>query len=186
MIDNRQYYSASEERLDRTKEIIALVAFIVKETARSHLCLSVRESKQPLGHAAASNTEKCSAAFLQARTLVNPEIESARAYTLVFFHSQFLCSSLSLSFSFASLTPATVTTVERNGGRFISTPVAIVPFVSQPALHASRQRQSFLSHLFHLSACRLPLFFSPFYPSHRCQLCHPCSSWQIRALDGST
>lgn len=64
-------------------------------------------------------------------------------------------------------------------GRFISTPVAIVPFVSQPALHASRRR-AFSFHLLYLSASHR-LSFSPCLP-----LCHPCSSWQIRAVDEST
>lgn len=49
-------------------------------------------------------------------------------------------------------------------GCFISTPVAIVPFVSQPALHASRRRafsSTFSIYLLPTASLFLPYFLSP-------------------------
>lgn len=73
--------------------------------------------------------------FLHGRALVNPEIESKRMYmcVYVFFYSYslFPSSRIHPRFSYSRRT---------RRGCFISTPVAIVPFVSQPALHASRRR----------------------------------------------
>jgi len=120
-------------------------------------------------------TWKSASAFLHGRALVNPEIESVRAR---------VCVSICVYFFILDLSPRTRSppsaSVRRTRrGRFISTPVAIVPFVSQPALHASRRR-AFSFHLLYLSAS-YRLSFSPCLP-----LCHPCSSWQIRAVDEST
>lgn len=118
-------------------------------------------------------TRKSASAFLHGRALVNPEIESKRMYMCVYVFFFILILSFSsrirLRFSYSRRT---------RRGCFISTPVAIVPFVSQPALHASRRRAfppTFSIYLLY----PLPLFFS-------LPLCHPCSSWQIRAVDEST
>lgn len=88
------------------------------------------------------------------RTLVNPEIESARVWFFLFL--VFLSpASLHRRFSRSRRT---------RRGRFISTPVAIVPFVSQPALHASRRRAfspTFSIYLLPTASLFLPYFLSP-------------------------
>lgn len=116
-------------------------------------------------------TRKSASVFLHGRALVNPEIESIRSRVSLYVYVYiFFILGLFPHQSSPSLSPRFSHDRRTRRGRFISTPVAIVPFVSQPALHASRRR-AFSFHLLYLSASHC-LSFSLYLP-----LCHPCSSW---------
>lgn len=126
------------------------------------------------------NTEKCFGVFARSSARQSGDREHARARVCVYVRVYFFILGLSPGLSPLIHPPPRFSHGRRTRrGRFISTPVAIVPFVSQPALHASRRR-AFSFHLLYLSASHR-LSFSPCLP-----LCHPCSSWQIRAVDEST
>lgn len=122
-------------------------------------------------------TRKSASAFLHGRALVNPEIESKRMYMYVRVYVFLFVFSLSLSLSPLGFTPASVTAVERDGDALFPPPLR--------SFHLFRSRHCMprgdeLSLPPSLFICYpLPLFFS-------LPLCHPCSSWQIRAVDEST
>lgn len=99
---------------------------------------------------AALNAEKCFGVFARssARQSGDREHTRARAYMCVRVHFFLFLVSLPISPPLPSRFSHGRGT---RRGRFISTPVAIVPFVSQPALHASRRR-AFSFHLLYLSA----------------------------------
>lgn len=121
-------------------------------------------------------TRKSASAFLHGRALVNPEIESERVYVCICICVFFYSYSLFLS-PLSDPPPLQLQNVERDGDALFPPPL-----------------RSF--HLFHSRHCMPrgdelslppslficyppPLFFS-------LPLCHPCSSWQIRAVDEST
>lgn len=125
--------------------------------------------------------EKCFSVFARSSVRQSRDREHPRAWCVcvcIFFILGLSLPGISLS-PFPPPPPLRFSHGRRTRReRFISTPVAIVPFVSQPALHASRR--AFSSYLLYLSAS-YRLSFSPCHP-----LYHPCSSWQIRAVDEST
>lgn len=116
---------------------------------------------------ATPNTEKCFGVFARSSARQSGDRERARVCVCICVFFLFLFSlSLALSLSLSPLgsTPRFSHSRRTRRGRFISTPVAIVPFVSQPALHASRQRAfspTFSIYLLPTASFFLPPSLSP-------------------------
>lgn len=169
------YYATTKSQTHSTREQHRLIVSLYLSSWIGSAETTARPMR--LSSDAVSNTEKCFGVFARLSARQSGDRERACVYTCVVF----FILGLSLFLFPDSPSPPPPPTFQCRGtrqGRFIST-VAIVLFVSQPALHASRRRVFSPTFSIYLLANRLS--FSPPVPAPSL-LCHPCAPLHCRSV----